>query len=324
MKRNYLYGLVLFVIACQVFMSCNKDNGSLSTVKTMDPFSVSSTAVTLGVIVESDGGSHVTECGIYIATSQNPENSGQRFQIGRDTGTFFGQLSGLLPEVKYFVKSYAQNENGESLGNQIDFTTPGTVKDIDNNTYETVKIGDQIWLASNLKATSYRNGDPVETTTPATADITGESTPKYQWAYDGDDINAHTYGRLYTCYTATDARGICPTGWHLPDDTEWTTMTNGLGGAEAAGGFLKEAGTIHWDSPNTGATNAALFSALPGGKREDASGTFIDLGTGGYFWSSTDEAAGKAWCRHISGGTIIVERISTGKTAGLAVRCVKD
>jgi uncharacterized protein (TIGR02145 family) len=324
MKRKYLYGIGLIVVACQIFVSCKKDNGSLSTVKTLDPFSVSSTAATLGVSVESDGGSHVTECGIYIATSQNPEKSGQKFQIGSDTGTFVGQLSGLLPEVQYFVKSYAQNEKGESLGNQIEFTTPATIKDIENNTYETVKIGDQIWMASNLKAKSYRNGDPIETTTPATADITGESTPKYQWAYEGDEINAHTYGRLYTSYAVTDTRGVCPTGWHIPDDTEWTTLTTGLGGEEAAGGFLKETGTIHWDSPNTGATNAALFSALPGGRREDASGIFSDLGAGGYFWSSTDVDAGNVWGRHISGGTIIVGRISTGKSAGLAARCVKD
>jgi len=324
MKRNYIFGMVLFVIAFQVFMSCKKDNTSLSTVKTLPVLYVSSTAATLGISVESDGGSRVTECGIYIATSQNPENSGQRFQIGSDTGTFIGQLTGLLPEVQYYVKSYSQNEKGESLGNQVDFTTPGTAKDIDNNTYESVKIENQIWLASNLKTTSYRNGDPIETTTPATADITGESTPKYQWAYEGDEINAHTYGRLYTGYALTDTRGICPTGWHVPSDTEWTTLTNALGGEEVAGGFMKETGIIHWDTPNTKATDISLFAALPGGGREEA-GSFsnIALGQFGWFWTSTFEDITQ-FSRILRYDDGTASRMNSGRGAGHSVRCVKD
>jgi uncharacterized protein (TIGR02145 family) len=324
MKRNYIYGTVLFVIACHVFMSCKKDNGSLSTVNTLPVIYLSSTAATLGISVESDGGSHITECGIYIATSQNPEKSGQRFQIGSDTGTFIGQLTGLLPEVQYFVKSYSQNEKGESLGNQVDFTTPGTVNDIDNNTYETVKIVDQIWLASNLKATSYRNGDPIETTAPANADITGESAPKYQWAYEGDEINAHTYGRVYTGHAVTDARGICPTGWHVPSDTEWATLTNALGGEEVAGGLMKEVGIIHWDSPNTKATDISLFAALPGGGREEA-GSFSNtaLGQFGWFWTSTFENITQlSWILRYDDGT--ANRMYTSRGAGFSVRCVKD
>jgi uncharacterized protein (TIGR02145 family) len=289
MKIKYLYGILLFMIGSQVFMSCNKDNTSLSTVKTLPVLYVSSSAATLGVSVESDGGSHITECGIYIATSQNPEKSGQKFQIGSDTGTFLG-----------------------------------TVKDIDNNTYESVKIESQIWLASNLKATSYRNGDPIETTTPASADITGESAPKYQWAYEGDEINAHAFGRLYTGYAVTDSRGICPTGWHVPSDTEWATLTNALGGEEVAGGFMKETGTIHWESPNAEATNISLFAALPGGGREEA-GSFNNtaLGQFGWWWTSTFENITQlSWILRYDDGT--ASRMYTSRGAGFSVRCVKD
>ena len=94
----------------------------------------------MGINVESDGGSHIIECGIYISTSQDAEKAGQRFQIGSDTGIFAAQISGLLPEVQYYIKAFAKNEKGESLGNEVNFQTPATIKDFDNNVYETVQI----------------------------------------------------------------------------------------------------------------------------------------------------------------------------------------
>lgn len=324
MKRNYLYGLMLFMIVSLVCLNCKKDNGSLSTVTTLPPFAVASTAATLGISVESDGGSHITECGMYISNATAPEKSGQRFQIGNDTGIFVGEITGLLPSVQYYIKAFAKNEKGESLGSEVNFLTPATVKDFDNNVYETVQIGSQLWMAKNLKATSYRNGDPIGTTTPATADISGENTPKYQWPYDGEEGNTEIYGRLYTSYAVTDTRGVCPTGWHLPSDPEWTSLTDFLGGGDFVGGYLKERGTTHWDSPNTDATNATLFSALPSGVRDDASGSFTDMGSACYFWSSTEFNATNAWYRLLSSSTIVVSRIITSKAAGLSVRCVKD
>jgi uncharacterized protein (TIGR02145 family) len=312
------------MIVWAICITCKKDNGSLSAVITLPPFSVSSTAATLGINVESDGGSHITECGLYISNLQDPEKSGQRFQIGNDTGIFAGEVTGLLPSVQYYIKAFAKNEKGESLGSEVSFLTPATVKDFDNNVYETVQIGSQLWMAQNLKATSYRNGDQIGTTTPATADITGEISPKYQWAYNGEETNTEIYGRLYTGYSVTDSRGVCPTGWHLPSDSEWTTLTDFLGGEDYVGGMLKERGTTHWDSPNTDATNATLFSALPGGARDDATSTFADIGSGAYFWSSTNVDLADAWYRHISTSSVAVDRTGSGKAAGFSVRCVKD
>lgn len=105
---------------------------------------------------------------------------------------------------------------------------PYSVKDIDGNAYRTITIGTQVWMAENLKTTRYRNGDLIETTTPATLDIEGERTPEYQWAYDGNESNVATYGRLYTWYVATDSRNVCPTGWHVPSDDEWIVLTDYL------------------------------------------------------------------------------------------------
>src|SRR4029078_12512714 len=140
-----------------------------------------------------------------------------------------------------------------------DNETPATVTDIDGNVYHTVTIGTQVWMVENLKTTKYRNGDLIGTTIPATLDISSESTPKYQWAYKGEESNVATYGRLYTWYAVADSRNVCPTGWHVPSDAEWTTLTTYLGGESVAGGKLKENGTVHWESPNTGATNESGF-----------------------------------------------------------------
>ncbi len=102
--------------------------------------------------------------------------------------------------------------------------------DGDNINYPVVEIGTQIWMAENLKTTKYSNGDLIGTTTPATLDITGESTPKYQWAYNGNESIVTTYGRLYTWFAVTDSRNVCPVGWHVPTDPEWTVLTDYLGG----------------------------------------------------------------------------------------------
>lgn len=137
------------------------------------------------------------------------------------------------------------------------------------------------------------------------------------WAYDNKSDNMAVYGYLYDWETALN---ICPDGWHLPSDAEWTQLTDYLGGAINAGGKLKT--TSHWEAPNTGATNEAGFDALPGGTR--SYGTFGDIGSKGYWWSSTEGGFFGPWCRIMyldSGGT---GRMDNGKESGLSVRCLKD
>ena len=117
-------------------------------------------------------------------------------------------------------------------------------------------------MAANLKTTRYLNSDLIGTTALATKDISVENEPKYQWAYAGDESNVSTFGRLYTWHAITDSRKVCLTGWHVPTDSEWTTLTTYLGGESVTGGKLKETGTFHWSSPNSGATNDSVFTAL--------------------------------------------------------------
>jgi len=199
-----------------------------------------------------------------------------------------------------------------------------TVTDIDGNVYNTVTIGTQVWMQENLKVTRYRNGDSIGTTTPATLDTQYEISPKYQWAYDGDESKVTTYGRLYTWYAVTDSRAVCPTGWHLPTDDEWTTLTGYLGGESVAGGKMKEIGTSHWDSPNTGADNSSAWTALPGGNRSYY-GSFYLIGSHGFWWSATEYDATNAWGRSLNfGGASANRGGSTYKGLGYSVRCVRD
>ena len=198
-----------------------------------------------------------------------------------------------------------------------------TVQDIDGNVYPIITIGKQVWMKEDLKTTRYSNGDSIGTTTPTTLDMTNEPTPKYQWAYDGNESNVEIYGRLYTWYAATDDRNICPTGWHVPTDVDWSTLTTYLVGEYVAGGKLKETGITHWKSPNTGATNESGFTALPGGYRY-GNGTFYDIGGTGNWWSSTEVSTNNAWCYTMYNNFRNVNKHYGKKTNGLSGRCIRD
>ena len=202
----------------------------------------------------------------------------------------------------------------------------GTVTDIDGNAYKTVKIGNQTWMAENLKTTRYNNADLISTESsfPSTNEEEG-----FQWAYDNNENNVSTYGRLYNYYAAIDSRGICPSGWRLPNDDEWITLTEYLGGSNVAGGKLKEDGTEHWLTPNTGATNESGFTALPGGSR-DYLGSYSNITTHGSWWSSSNlEGGSSGMSQQASFHQLIYDNASKYSYVGqkvdaYSVRCLKD
>jgi uncharacterized protein (TIGR02145 family) len=209
----------------------------------------------------------------------------------------------------------------------------GTVTDIDGNVYQTVTIGTQVWMKENLKVTHYRNGDAIPNVTDD-ATWTGLTTGAY-CEYNNDINNVAVYGRLYNWYSVADSRNIAPTGWHVPSDAEWKQLEMYLGMSQAdadgesqrgtdEGGKLKEAGTTHWQSPNTGATNESGFSGLPGGSRYD-NGYFNFRNDYAYFWSSTEVIGGFVWYRNLAWTDSEVHRsIFINKPYGYSVRCVKD
>ncbi len=212
-----------------------------------------------------------------------------------------------------------------------------TVKDIEGNVYPIVTIGTQVWMAENLKTTKFCNGDSIGTTSPSTLDITNESAPGYQWAYDGNESNAANYGRLYTWYTVTDNRKICPKGWHIPTDAEWTILTDYLtnndygydGNRDFIGKSL--AFTSGWITDalegNVGndqiTNNKSGFSAVSGGYRY-GNGSFNGFGRYGYWWSSSELYLNTAWYRSMSYYSNDMHRDSSSKQNGISVRCLRD
>jgi uncharacterized protein (TIGR02145 family) len=206
-------------------------------------------------------------------------------------------------------------------GNPINNNSSGTVTDADGNVYHTVKIGAQVWTVENLKTTKYNDGTAIPLETDSVT-WSNRTTPGYCWYNNDPGTYKSTYGALYNWYAVNTGK-LAPIGWHVPTDSEWSVLTTHLGGASVAGGKLKEAGTTHWASPNTGATNETGFSALPGGSRY-SNGAFSSLGFYGSWWSSTALAAPISWYRYMFYGAADLSRYSYFSADGLSVRCVKD
>jgi len=189
----------------------------------------------------------------------------------------------------------------------------------DGKTYNTVLIGAQCWMAQNLNIGTKINGSWEQTN--------NQVIEKY--CYSDLESNCDIYGGLYKWneamqyVTTPGVQGICPAGWHLPTDAEWTVLTTFLGGEDVAGGKMKETGTNHWSSPNTLATNSSGFTALPGGYRYD-DGDFYDLADYAYFWSSSESSSSDAWDRILSCYDAIVYRFGNAKAWGFSGRCLKD
>jgi uncharacterized protein (TIGR02145 family) len=197
---------------------------------------------------------------------------------------------------------------------------PNKVTDIDGNVYNTVKIGDQTWMKENLKVTRFRNGDLIPSPGSTLVDPA-------VYVYDNLPANNTVYGKLYNWYAVSDVRGICPAGWHVPTDAEIGTLIDFLGGEDAAGGKLKEAGTTHWDAPNTGATNSSGFTGLPGGLVDDYFGStpeFVLINKFGVWWSSTSRAAFSAGNLTLDWNTALATVPGADKRKALSVRCIKD
>lgn len=194
------------------------------------------------------------------------------------------------------------------------------VRDIDGNDYQTVAIGAQVWMSSNLKTTKYNDGTAIPLVT-ADTDWAHLLSPGYCW-YNNDTVNKRDYGALYNWYAVNTGK-LCPTGWHVPTDAEWTILTTYLGGYGIAGGKLKEIGTIHWNSLNFDTTNETGFSALPGGYR-DYFGSFYSIGYVGFWWSSAEFDTASAWYRNMGYYYSNVIRNYYSKQYGFSVRCIKD
>jgi len=213
-----------------------------------------------------------------------------------------------------------------------------TVKDGDNNTYNTVSIGTQCWTKENLRTTKYIDGTdiPLNSSGTAPGGTSGENwstrTTGERTIYGHNSVNETNYGYLYNWYAVKGIslsginKSICPTGWHVATDAEWTILENYLGGRPLAGGKMKDNLSSLWLSGSNPGTNETGFSALPGGYRKGTDGRFFEGVSFAYFWTSTEDSADntRVFSRYLWYGDTSTDRSRTPKSSGLAIRCIKD
>jgi uncharacterized protein (TIGR02145 family) len=202
----------------------------------------------------------------------------------------------------------------------------GSMTDQEGNVYRTIVIGTQEWMAENLSTSVYRNGDAIATGL-STSQWT--STVQGAWAYFQNDASKNCpFGKLYNWYACVDARELCPSGWHVPTDADWTVLSDYLGGEAIAGGKMKTLGmsdsaTGLWSAPNSGATNSSGFSGIPGGYRM-LQGPYSNLEFIGYYWSSSDFVTLSTYYRYIIYDDVDLTRVTGAKGNGFSVRCLRD
>jgi len=311
--------------------SCKEDESNTSqpkvpVISTNQVSEISETSAKCGGNIISDNGSPITVSGLCWNTSNNPSVDDFKTTDGSISGAFESIMLGLESGEKYYVRAYATNKNGTGYGSIVSFTTEEAalipVTDIDGNLYELVKIGNQIWFASNLKTTRFKNGDIIPTTSPHNIDISSENEPKYQWSYNGDENYVSDYGLLYTWYCINDPRGICPEGWHISTKAEWDELSDFLG-YWGVGGKMKETGTEHWKLPNVGATNESGFNGLPGGNRSQYGG-FSYINEIGAWWTASEKDANTAYDRLLNYMDEELHNGQSSKKTGRSLRCIKD
>lgn len=309
---NFIFPLLVMGVFLIFASSCKKDDGDnagipvLSTTAITD---ITQTTAKSGGNITSDGGATVTARGVCWSTNENLTIDDSKTEDGPGVGSFTSSFSDLEPNTNYYVRAYATNSAGTGYGSAMSFTTQegssvsAFTDPRDGKVYQTVVIGNQEWMAENL----------------AYAPSSGN-----YWAYRNDNSNVAIYGYLYDWQTAMN---VCPAGWHLPSDEEWTELSNYLGGSSIAGGKLKATGTIEagtglWYDPN-GASNETGFTALPGGYREP-DWTFHDNGYYGTWWSATEHRSNYAWLRFMFYNSSNVNRRNYDKELGFSVRCLRD
>jgi uncharacterized protein (TIGR02145 family) len=338
--------LVTIILSFVLMQSCTKSdtdspiNTDVLTLTTTLPSSIATSTASCGGTVITDGGSTVTARGVVWSTMPNPTIAlATKTTDGTGTGVFTSMLLSLNPSTTYYVKAYATNSAGTSYGNELSFATlqnsSTTVTDVDGNTYPLVTICTQVWTAKNLAVTAYSDGTVIPQVTDPTA---WANLTTGAWCYyNNSSGNGATYGKLYNWYAAagiynaaslanpTLRKNLAPTGYHVPTDAEWTTLTTCLGGENVAGGKMKEIGTAHWETPNQDATNSSGFLGLPGGYRSSYDGAFYLIGGNGFWWSSSELDTTYAWSRLLYYNLGNANRHYYGdKEDGFSVRCLRD
>jgi uncharacterized protein (TIGR02145 family) len=288
---------------------------------------IAAVTATCGGNVTYDGGAPITAKGICWSTDPQPDITDPHTNEGPGSGTFSSSLTNLNPAIVYYVRAYVSNQSWTVYGDQITFRTKLT--DIEGNLYNTILIGTKLWMTENLRTTRLNDNTLIPEITGNTEWI-GTSSPAYCW-YDNNASFKTTYGALYNWFSVNTGK-LCPTGWHVPTDQEFSALEITLGMASDQSEIWGWRGTDHglrmknttgWDNNGNG-SNSSGFSALPGGYRYGADGQFFLQTTITYWWTSSEHDADRGWYRRLDSSSEQVYRASTSKKGGKYIRCVKD
>lgn len=308
------------------------NNPQLCSLNTVNCTNITATSALAGGSILNNGGSNITQRGVCWSINPNPTITNDYSIASTVNNNFNVYVYGLTPSTTYYLKAYAINGAGVAYGNQITFTTqPGILfsngNGVNYNGYlypSIVYDNGQEWMTENLKTNSYSNGDII----PNNFQWQSLTSGAYGY-YNDQSANNTAYGKLYNHYAVSDPRNICPTGWHVPTQSEFIQLINYLGGEGIAGGVMKSTGNLNdgngiWSFPNGAATNESGFSAVPGGQGN--SNGYSGINNAGFFWSSTSANTNNAFyiMLNAADGTILMPFSATVKTSGFSVRCIKD
>lgn len=277
--------------------------------------SASTFSLTANVNVNSDYGTEITERGFCWGMNENPTKNHNFAISNKGIGSYSYKIAKLNSSTQYYVRAYAQNKYGIIYGNSKSIKTldkTGTFTDISGNTYKYISIGEQTWMASDLKTGKYRNGDVISDFVSLNSTV----------GTVGNYYTNPNYGKFYNWYAIADSRNIAPVGWHVATDDDWTQLENFIGGNDVAGGKLKES-LEYWFQPNA-ATDEYGFKALPTGYRF-GDGSFSTSGFSmGYWWTATSSTETEAFNRALYYRDTKSRKQSADKRIGMAVRCLRD
>jgi uncharacterized protein (TIGR02145 family) len=322
MKNITKLTIIIFLILLCTLYSCR--NEDIPTLTTSGITSITTTSAVSGGNIISDGGAEITSRGVCWNSEGNPTVANKTTSDGTGTGSFNSNLMHLIPNTYYHLRAYATNRIGTGYGDEQGFATldlaRDSINDVDGNTYLTVMIGTQTWMAENLKTTKYNDNTSIPLVTD-NSEWNNLNSPGYCW-YNNDALTYKSdYGALYNWYTVATMK-LCPSGWHVPTDDQWLILETYLGGESVAGDKLKETGQTHWIISNAGVTNETGFTALPGGGRVD--GAFTSIGLAGAWWTSTAYDTQNALCYELDADIVELLSGNLSKRLGFSVRCIKD
>jgi uncharacterized protein (TIGR02145 family) len=321
------------------------------TVPSLVTFSVYDYGATGGFSggnITDNGGGEVHASGVCWSTNRFPDLSDAHTNEGSGHASFESYIHDLDPYTVYHVRAYATNDAGTGYGQEVAFRTNwdnAPLVDWDGNEYPTVQIGDQVWTAMSLRSAHYADGTPVGLVEDPNAWSTLEADAAAYCFYENNDQQAEPFGALYTWSAAVNEaagglgtekyiQGVCPDGWHIPEDDEWKMLEMELGMSQLTagedqwrgwdeGGKLKMSGTAFWDLPNEMATNESGFTGIPSGMR-NSDGAFTTRGQYAVFWTATGGEASDAWVRGLHTQRGDIKRVKEYRGNGYSVRCIKD